>query len=382
MGQFFCCHYPYNRQTTPSTGGQEETAGSNMILLIMVLTFVINKFRTRKGEVEKMKTMKRFTVMLCACLLLIAGCGNHDANDARENADKEKEVVQQTAENSKAVSAAAYPRTITHLSGKTIVESKPHKIATPYISFVDYMAVLDTYPIAGQGIEIIERNFPSLSKRIAGKGIQDLGMEANLEKLLAVQPDLIIAADDMKEQYERLSQIAPTVIFPQAGEWRETLKQIAEVIGEEEKAEQVLAEFDRKSAEYKEKLAFRQNESVLFTMYSGKEMFVMWNDGRFDPFYKGLGLKPVEAAQANGQITLESLAALNPDHLFVINNWQNPVQGGVREAMKNSKVWNSMNAVKNNRVYELADPSLPGPMALAKIDGIEEIMQAMGKKDQ
>lgn len=382
MGQFFCCHYPYNRQTTPSTGGQEETAGSNMILLIMVFTFVINKFRTRKGEVEKMKTMKRFTVMLCACLLLIAGCGNHDANDARENADKEKEVVQQTAENSKAVSAAAYPRTITHLSGKTIVESKPHKIATPYISFVDYMAVLDTYPIAGQGIEIIERNFPSLSKRIAGKGIQDLGMEANLEKLLAVQPDLIIAADDMKEQYERLSQIAPTVIFPQAGEWRETLKQIAEVICEEEKAEQVLAEFDRKSAEYKEKLAFRQNESVLFTMYSGKEMFVMWNDGRFDPFYKGLGLKPVEAAQANGQITLESLAALNPDHLFVINNWRNPIQGGVREAMKNSKVWNSMNAVKNNRVYELADPSLPGPMALAKIDGIEEIMQAMGKTDQ
>ncbi|WP_338134878.1 iron-siderophore ABC transporter substrate-binding protein [Paenibacillus alvei] len=378
----FCCYfYPYNRQTIPPTGGEGETAGSNMNLLIMVLIIVdlSNQFRTCKGEVERMKTIKRFTVLLCACLLLIAGCGNHDA---KVNTEKEKEVVQQEAASSKTASVAVYPRTITHLSGKTIVEAKPLKIATPYISFVDYMAVLDTYPIAGQGIEIIERNFPSLSKRIAGKGIQDLGMEANLEKLLAVQPDLIIAADDMKEQYERLSQIAPTVIFPQAGDWRETLKQIAEVIGEEEKAEQVLAEFDRKSAAYKEKLAFRQNESVLFTMYSGKEMFVTWNDGRFDPFYKGLGLKPVEASQANGQITLESLAALNPDHLFVINNWQNPIQGGVREAMKKSKVWNSMNAVKNNRVYELADPSLPGPMALAKIDGIEEIMQAMGKKDQ
>ncbi|WP_275051365.1 hypothetical protein [Brevibacillus formosus] len=43
-------------------------------------------------------------------------------------------------------------------------------------------------------------------------------------------------------------------------------------------------------------------------------------------------------------------------------------------------MWNSLNAVKNNRVYELADPSLPGPMALAKIDGIEEIMKAMGKQ--
>nr|WP_308470826.1 hypothetical protein [Brevibacillus laterosporus] len=48
--------------------------------------------------------------------------------------------------------------------------------------------------------------------------------------------------------------------------------------------------------------------------------------------------------------------------------------------MKDNQVWNSLKAVKNNQVYFLEDPSLPGPMALAKIDGLEEIMQAMGKK--
>ncbi|MNI36667.1 Iron-uptake system-binding protein precursor [compost metagenome] len=265
------------------------------------------------------------------------------------------------------------------MKGESVIQVKPIRIATPYIAFVDYLAVLDEYPFAAQGVATIARNFPNLSKRVAGKEIMDLGMEVNLEKLLAVQPDVILAADNMVDQYDKLSQIATTVIFPQAGDWRETLQQIAKVIGKEDKATSVLADFDRKSAEYKEKLAFRSEESVLFTMYSGKELFVTWNDGRFDPFYKGLGLKSVEGTKTDGQVSLESIAALNPDHIFVINNWQNPIQGGVKVALKDSNMWNSMNAVKNGHIYELTDPSLPGPMALAKIDGIEEIMKAMGK---
>lgn len=265
------------------------------------------------------------------------------------------------------------------MKGKTLIDKKPLKIATPYIAFVDYLAVLDEYPAAAQGVATIKRNFPSLSKRLEGKEILDLGNEVDLEKLLASQPDIIIAANDMADKYDNLTQIAPTVTLPQAGDWRETLQQIAEIVGKEERAKSILAEFDRKSAQYKEKLAFRSQESVLFVMYSGKEQFVTWNDGRFDPFYKGLGLKSIDGTKKDGQLSLESLAALNPDHLFVINNWQNPIQGGVKEALKDSKVWNNMSAVKSNHVYYLEDPSLPGPMALAKIEGIEEIMRALEK---
>ncbi|MCY9513122.1 ABC transporter substrate-binding protein [Paenibacillus apiarius] len=323
-----------------------------------------------------MRERKVFTLLVVVSMLWsIVGC----AGTGSGHAVKEGETKPVSTDERDSATASAFPRTIKHLKGETVIEARPLKIATPYISFVDYMAVLDEYPIAAQGVETIMHNFPSLSKRVAGKEMLDLGMEVNLEKLLEAQPDLIIAADDMQDQYEKLTQIAPTVIFPQAGDWRKTLEQIAEVMGKEEKAKSVLAEFDRKSAEYKEKLAFRSKESVMFVMYRGKEQFVTWNDGRFDPFYKGLGLKPVDGADADGQLSLESLAALNPDHLFVINNWQSPIQGGVKEAFKDSKVWNSMNAVIQNRVYFLEDPSLPGPMALAKIDGIEEIMNAMGK---
>ncbi|WP_152397109.1 ABC transporter substrate-binding protein [Paenibacillus guangzhouensis] len=311
-------------------------------------------------------------LMLIALLGMTAACGTQQESVSKP-ADKPAIKAEETQ------ASTDYPRTIKHLNGETVIPARPVKIATPYIAFVDYLAVLDEYPIAAQGIEIIKRNFPNLSKHIEGKTIMDLGMEVDMEKLLAAGPDVIIAADDMKDQYDRLSQIAPTVIFPQAGDWRETLQQIAEVIGKEDYAKNVLADFDAKSEAYKQKLAFRQDESVMFAMYSGKEQFITWRDGRFDPFYVGLGLKRVEEAQQDGPLSLESLVALNPDHLFIINNWQFPVEGGVMKALADNKVWNGLKAVANYHVYELKDPSLPGPMALAKIDGIEEIMKALGK---
>ncbi|MBP1995563.1 ABC transporter substrate-binding protein [Paenibacillus eucommiae] len=313
-------------------------------------------------------------VMVLAMIVMVAGCsGKNQGNTGTEA----KETPVSTSVGS--ASDGLFPKTIKHMKGETVIKAKPIKIATPYIAFVDYLAVLDTYPVAAQGVETIGRGFPSLSKLIAGKEIFDLGQEVDMEKLLVSEPDVIIAANDMEDKYDQLSEMAPTVIFPQAGDWRETLQQIAEVIGKEDKAKSVLAEFDRKSAEYKTKLAFRSEESVLFTMYSGKEQFLTWEVERFDPFYKGLGLKTVKGAEKGGQLTLESLSALNPDHIFVINNWQDPIQGGVKEALKDSKVWNSMQAVKNNRVYYLEDPSIVGPLALAKIEGIEHIIKAMGK---
>ncbi|WP_028545312.1 ABC transporter substrate-binding protein [Paenibacillus taiwanensis] len=313
-------------------------------------------------------------MMVAITVLFAAGCTPSSENSSEGQAATSSYGNQEAEQQAD----ASFPKTITHLSGETVIAKKPMKIATPYIAFVDYLAVLNVYPVAGQGIDTIHHNFPNLSKLLQGKEITDLGMEVSMEKLLAANPDLIIAANDMADKYEQLKQIAPTVILPQAGNWRETLIQIADMIGKEEKAESVLTAFDMKSAAYKQKLAAHEHETVLFAMYSGKDQFVTWEWERFEPFYKGLGLKPVPNTEKGGPLTLEGLAALNPDHIFVINNWQNPVEGGVSKTLKDNEVWRSMEAVKKDQVYYLEDPSLPGPMALAKINGIEDIIQAMG----
>lgn len=313
----------------------------------------------------RLKNYKCIFVFLCL-LLMVTGCSRNTTE-----VDMKKEAPNSTVEQTQ------YPKIIHHLEGSTTIDKKPERIATPYISFVDYLAVLGVFPIAGQGIGTIQRNFPYLNELIKDHTIIDLGQEVDIEKVLAVKPELIIAADDMSDKYEQLSKIAPTVILPQAGDWRETLMQIGEIVGAEEKVREVLVDFDEKTARYKQELSKYSNETVLFTMYQGKEKFVTWDIERFEPFYNGLGLKPVPEAEKGGTISLEGLGKLNPDHIFVVNNWQTPIAGGVEKDLEHSAVWSSLNAVKNKQVYFLDDPSLPGPLALAKIKGIEDIYNAL-----
>ncbi|WP_336245811.1 hypothetical protein [Paenibacillus apiarius] len=123
-----------------------------------------------------MRERKVFTLLVVVSMLWsIVGCAGTDSG----HAVKEGETKPISTDERDSATASAFPRTIKHLKGETVIEARPLKIATPYISFVDYMAVLDEYPIAAQGVETIMHNFPSLSKRVAGKEMLDLGMEVN-----------------------------------------------------------------------------------------------------------------------------------------------------------------------------------------------------------
>ncbi|MFB6366919.1 ABC transporter substrate-binding protein [Paenibacillus elgii] len=298
---------------------------------------------------------------------VIAGCTTSDPETGASGDQKKSEGT---------AAEASFPRTIKHFKGETVIKERPVKIAAPYITYVDNLVVLDEIPVSAQGMAMMS-TFPNLQKKLEGKSVIDLGKEVSMEKLLASQPDLIIASDDMADKYEQLSQIAPTVIFPYTEDWKGTLQLIAGAIGKEEKAAAFLAEFDRKAKEYKAKLASRSGETVLFAMYGGKE-FITFNEERYAAFYKELGLKPVPGSEKGGSLSLETLATMNPDHIFIVNNWATPIKKGVKDTLKDNAIWNGMKAPKSNHVYYIEDTSVLGPMPLGKMIAIEEVMKAMG----
>ncbi|XOK58411.1 ABC transporter substrate-binding protein [Paenibacillus elgii] len=308
-------------------------------------------------------------LLLLAIAGVIAGC---TASDPGTGASGDPKKSGGTA------AQASFPRTIKHMKGETVIKERPVKIAAPYLTFVDDLVVLDEIPIAAQGMTMMS-SFPNLQKKLEGKPVIDLGKEVSMERLLASQPDLIIASDDMADKYEQLSQIAPTVIFPYTEDWKGTLQLIAGAIGKEEKAAAFLADFDRKAKEYKAKLASRSGETVLFAMYGGKE-FITFNEQRVADFYKELGLKPVPGNEKGGSLSLETLATMNPDHIFIVNNYATPIKQGVEEMLKDNAIWNGMKAPKSNQVYYIEDTSILGPMPLGKMIAIEEVMKAMGNR--
>ncbi|WP_342570137.1 hypothetical protein MKY85_16390 [Paenibacillus sp. FSL R5-0749] len=61
--------------------------------------------------------------------------------------------------------------------------------------------------------------------------------------------------------------------------------------------------------------------------------------------YGEWGLKRTED-WGGKQIALEALATVNPDRLLLMENSENK--------MADSKVWNIMNAVKNEKIYKMS----------------------------
>ncbi|MFD6857813.1 Fe2+-enterobactin ABC transporter substrate-binding protein [Rhodococcus sp. NPDC060090] len=75
--------------------------------------------------------------------------------------------------------------------------------------------------------------------------------EPNLEAITAATPDLIVVsssgADSTLDQVELLSQIAPTLVYDYSDKsWQDLTTQMAEAVGAEERATELLEEFDNK----------------------------------------------------------------------------------------------------------------------------------------
>lgn len=87
------------------------------------------------------------------------------------------------------------------------------------------------------------------------KDVDNIGDgNGNVEKILSLEPDLIIMDDFYPELNEQMSKIAPTVVIPYASlkTVHEEVAYFGELLGQEEKAKAWLADYDTRTASAKE----------------------------------------------------------------------------------------------------------------------------------
>ncbi|MEH1827094.1 MAG: ABC transporter substrate-binding protein [Nostoc sp.] len=86
--------------------------------------------------------------------------------------------------------------------------------------------------------------------------IIDIGLPPNIEKVLALKPDLLIgnmgAGGTEPESYTLWSHIAPTVFFDMRAiaDWKRPFLVVAEALGKTEQAKQVVAQYDARVAQF------------------------------------------------------------------------------------------------------------------------------------
>lgn len=134
------------------------------------------------------------------------------------------------------------------------IPAKPKRIVTldPLLT-LGALLELDA-PVAGAPLMVVQ----DAGVRAAAEqaGVADLGSpwEPSLERVVALEPDLILGGAHFHGQiYEQLSSIAPTVLMDPAT-WKDHLALLAEIVGRTDQAEDALRAYEDRAASIKERM--------------------------------------------------------------------------------------------------------------------------------
>ncbi|MEU4838797.1 ABC transporter substrate-binding protein [Nocardia testacea] len=144
---------------------------------------------------------------------------------------------------------------IQHAMGTTTIDAPPERVVALDPSFSDAALLLDA-PLVGyvQYREDRDNPFPDYLGEIDDAVADSVNVgtiaEPDLEKILELEPDLIISAKVRHEPlYDQLSKIAPTVFSETTGPtWKQNVVLLGEALGRKDRAEELVTGYEERAA--------------------------------------------------------------------------------------------------------------------------------------
>lgn len=172
-----------------------------------------------------------------------------------------------------AAKEAAFPRTIDGQDNnrapvKVEIPAQPKRIVSGSVSLTGALLSLDAPVIASGGGNPkapmfaddtgFARAWQDLAAQKNVKSIFTIGSQ-NAEAILAEQPDLVVmsnvGADNGNEFYEQIKGLVPVQVIDYSKQsWQETTREVAKSTGLEDKAEEVIADYEKAAKETKDKI--------------------------------------------------------------------------------------------------------------------------------
>lgn len=317
-----------------------------------------------------------FVILLVS--LIAAACGNTTATQTESNNSASVDGSGTSSGTGNAAQDANFPRTIQHDKGETVLADKPKKVAITYFPYADHLFAIGAQDVVAGvvGLKSLQ-SFPVYGPYTKQDQIADLGDTANMESILALEPDVIIAWEDDVKIYDQLSKIAPTIVIPQSENWQDTIGKVAEVIGEEAKARQYMADYNAKLDALAAKMdeTGAKGKTAIFMMTWGKGFFY-YGGVRMEPYYERLGFAKFDGMEYWAEISLEGVADINPDYIFLGEDFTGAAELTLDE-LANHPVWNGLKAVKSDNLHVI-DTEIVGPLAMGQSKGLDVIEEIMG----
>ncbi len=322
--------------------------------------------------------MKKLMSLLLAAMLVLglAACGGQ-AGGAPDTNQQENSTApvsdESTPSGNPSTPAAPETITITSLNGNR----EPAELEVPYdpqrIAILD-MASLDILDALGVGNRVVgsaSTSLDYLQSYVTDENISNLGTikEADLEAVMACEPDVIFIGGRLSKSYDALSEIAPVVYLSTDSSIgvvesvRKNAATIASMFGLEDQVATLMGGFDSRIETLK---AFAEGKTAIMGLCTSGGFNVLGNDGRCSIIGVEIGFENVgvdaniDTSTHGNEASFEFIVDKNPEYIFVMDRDAAIATEGAQlaqEIVENELVMGT-DAYKNGHIVYLDHPAV------------------------
>ncbi|MBW4653079.1 MAG: iron-siderophore ABC transporter substrate-binding protein [Kaiparowitsia implicata GSE-PSE-MK54-09C] len=265
-------------------------------------------------------------------------------------------------------------RQIEHAMGTTQVPDSPQRVITLDYSALEGVLALGLTPVGTVLNGGLTAQPPHLQPYLSGVETIGSPTQPNLEKILALKPDLILGSRAWAEGvYSALTPIAPTVFTADINEnWKTDFQFYAEALNRPEQAAAAMAAYQQRLDEIRQPLR-PLTVSVVRVLPGSLRLYLKTSFIGQIIADVGLSRPPAQdKALYSQEISQEQLALADGDVIFAMTIGSDEVDA-LAELM-DTPLWQQLQAVRNDRLYPVGDHWLgPGLLsAQAVLDDLAE----------
>jgi iron complex transport system substrate-binding protein len=262
--------------------------------------------------------------------------------------------------------------------GETCVPLNPQRLVVLGVPTMANALALGVKPVGT--VLYFDKIPPYLKGKLDGIKTVGTSGQPNLEKILTLRPDLIIAMNEWGVSYQQLSQIAPTVVDNWQGypSWKDHFNFVAEVLAKTEAAEQVWANYEQRIQKLRAALndKYRDIEvSYVYLCCGGISIDLKNSFSGMILDEAGLSRPPTQNIENDSGLVIlseELLTDMDGDVIFLSVD-ENDDSRNVLKQLKQKPLWNKLVAVQQGRVYTVNLPTWRGGNPLAADAVIDDL---------
>lgn len=326
------------------------------------------------------RILSAITVM--TAMLALTACGGSSTGETAAAVETQAGAAEtqatvaeaaEVAEETESTETASETVTITSLDGngeeiQLEVPYNPERIAILDMASLD---ILDSLGVGEKVVGMASTSLEYLQTYAENEDLAALGTikEADLEAVMACEPDVIFIGGRLASAYDSLSQSAPVVYLATDTESgvvesvRSNAETIASMFGKEAEVGELMSGFDERIQALAD---FASGKTAIVGMCTSGSFNILGNDGRCSIIGREIGFDNVgvdadTATSTHGnEASFEFVVEKNPEYMFVMDRDAAISTEGAKLAQEivENELVKGMDVYKNGNIVYLAHPAV------------------------